>query len=88
MGLTVAKYCSQAIISYLGGDIKRFNSLKNKAMELYLIETNKKLCSKCGHIMVRAKIKNKYYFEDIYLCTSCGLAHGKRIENIRRYKAC
>lgn len=88
MNPELVQYCGQAIINYLGGNIKRFNRLKEQAMGIYLVETNKNFCSQCGELMVRAKIKNKHYSENVYICTSCGLVHGKRVANVRGYRAC
>jgi len=84
MSPEVQKLVSAAIINYLGGQKDRFLILTTRAMKI----NGDLSCSKCGKLMVQARIGNKHYKEDIHLCISCGQVVGKYVDNVRRYKAC
>lgn len=79
MSPQVEKYCLQAVINYLGGDIKKFKEYVNKAMLL-----NENL--PCGHELDKEECKygHKGHYIDAIICLKCGqiIAGGKVIRQV------
>ncbi|WDU82295.1 hypothetical protein [Caloramator sp. Dgby_cultured_2] len=88
MSPEAAKLAYRAIIDYLGGNMKKYKELVNKAMAIY----KQSFMCECGEVLIEGILKRGKIEIDIMLCTHCGQVYlnGEKFRkcNVRRVNKC